>query len=593
MTTAAPGGDLAFSNGNVVEVRPSGPLFRRYGHSRRTHPSTFLRTLRPRDWAVVVGIAAGWLVAFAAFWLWWWRPEHRAGWPGLVTASVLMLYLTGLPGHHLRAVLRMRHVNPAIEALRLRIAFLVTRAATEPWPMARRTLKAMLDQRISQPYDVWLCDESPSPEILRWCGRNGVRVSSRRGVPDYHRDGWPRRAGCKEGNLAYFYDHWGYRDYDVVAQLDCDHVPYPTYLAAVVRPFADPAIGYVAAPDVCDANTTNSWVARGRLHREAPRQGPVQLGHNQDCAPLAAGSHHAVRTRALRDIGGPGPERVEAVATTFLLSSAGWRGAYAVEAEAHGDGPLTVTDMAVQEFQRARDRTGLLLTLAPAHLGRFGTGLRLRFAVLLGQHPLLVALAVALLAGPALAALTGRPWVDVDGRELAVHLLAVALWLPPLRLYLRHVGLLRPAYAPVLSWEAVLYALVRWPWVAAGVLSAAVRAPRTGRVTVTPKYRTGREPLPVRLVAPYLAITVLLATAALVGELKTGATGSALLCLLGAAAYGAAGLAVPLLYIAEAARARRVRFADALDTARTPLLLGAFALLLPLAAALAALVALA
>jgi cellulose synthase/poly-beta-1,6-N-acetylglucosamine synthase-like glycosyltransferase len=90
-------------------------------------------------------------------------------------------------------------------------------------------------------------------------------VASRRGVPHYHRPHWPRRTRCKEGNLSWFYDNWGYADYDVVAQLDCDHVPGPTYLAEMVRPFADPAIGYVAAPSICDRNAASSWAARGRL----------------------------------------------------------------------------------------------------------------------------------------------------------------------------------------------------------------------------------------------------------------------------------------------------------------------------------------
>jgi cellulose synthase (UDP-forming) len=84
------------------------------------------------------------------------------------------------------------------------------------------TLLAMLSQRFDAPYDVWLCDEAPSEEVLTWCRGRGVRVSTRRGQPEYHRAQWPGRTKCKEGNLAFFYDRFGYRDYDVVAQLDCD-----------------------------------------------------------------------------------------------------------------------------------------------------------------------------------------------------------------------------------------------------------------------------------------------------------------------------------------------------------------------------------
>ena len=87
-------------------------------------------------------------------------------------------------------------------------------------------------------------------------------VATRNGREEYHRTTWPRRTKCKEGNLAYFYDHWGYRNYDVVAQLDCDHRPSRSYLTEVVRPFSDPAIGYVSAPSVCDTNASTSWSAR-------------------------------------------------------------------------------------------------------------------------------------------------------------------------------------------------------------------------------------------------------------------------------------------------------------------------------------------
>ena len=144
----------------------------------------------------------------------------------------------------------------------LRVAFVVTRSPSEPWQIARSTLSAMLTQRFPREYDVWLCDEQPGAEVMRWCQRNHVKVSTRHGVRDYHRLGWPRRTRCKEGNLAYFYDHWGYWHYDVAVQLDCDHLPAPTYLAEMVRPFADPAVGYVAAPSVCDANGAASWSAR-------------------------------------------------------------------------------------------------------------------------------------------------------------------------------------------------------------------------------------------------------------------------------------------------------------------------------------------
>ncbi|NBT74301.1 MAG: hypothetical protein EBT14_09015, partial [Betaproteobacteria bacterium] len=130
----------------------------------------------------------------------------------------------------------------------------------------------------------------------------GVKVSTRREHPGYHNNTWPRRRRCKEGNLAYFYDHYGYEQYDVVVQLDADHRPEPGYLRAMVHPFADPHVGYVSAPSICDRNEATSWVARGRLYAESVLHGPLQLGLNAGFAPLCIGSHYAVRTAALAGI---------------------------------------------------------------------------------------------------------------------------------------------------------------------------------------------------------------------------------------------------------------------------------------------------
>lgn len=232
----------------------------------RARIGTFVPAL-PRKDAIGLGLLTlGWLGSFIAFWAWWLQPDHRANWTGLILNSVLLLYLSSLPTGFLIVVNRLRKVNPDLPDPDLKVAFVVTKAPSEPWDMASKTVRAMLSQEFPHPYDVWLCDEDPTDEVLSWCERYDVKVSTRRGVKAYHQAQWPRRTKCKEGNLAYFYDNWGYDNFDVVAQLDCDHVPVPTYLLEIVRPFSDPSIGYVAAPSVNDTNADESWSARGRLH---------------------------------------------------------------------------------------------------------------------------------------------------------------------------------------------------------------------------------------------------------------------------------------------------------------------------------------
>ena len=582
--------DLYFrSDGNVVDAPPSGPVLARSSRvPRRPRPGTFVPLLSGRDRVLVGALTAAWVAALVFFWTWWLEPAHRVGWVGLVVNSLLIGYVTAIPVYFLILANRLREIDPRIAVPSLRVAFVVTRAPSEDWALARTTLTAMRVQQYPYAFDVWLCDEAPTEEILGWCRAAGVHVSSRNGVPDYHRATWPRRTRCKEGNLAFFYDNWGYAGYDVVAQLDCDHVPAPTYLAEVVRPFADPAIGYVAAPSVCDANAAGSWAARGRLHREGTFHGPFQAGHNDGLAPIGIGSHYAVRTCALREIGGIGPELAEDFSTSYLLNSAGWRGAFALRAEAHGDGPLTFAAMLTQEFQWSRSLTTLMYDLVPGHLGRLSWPLRIRFGYSLLYYTLLAVSVVGGLALPPIAAVTGAPWVDVNYLAFLAHWWPMSVVLIAITLVLRRRGLLRPVDAPVLSWENWLYALTRWPYNAWGVAAAMMQQIRPKPITfkVTPKSVDGLEPLATGLVLPFVVITTALSTAALVGEFSTTAVGYVGLCLLGALTYAVVSLAVCVLHAGEAARAAGERTRTALvATVRRPLT-ATFVALVPLVTAI-------
>jgi hypothetical protein len=65
------------------------------------------------------------------------RPERLVTWPGLVLNSALLLYLALLPGWFVLAVNRLREVSPQLPVPDVRVAFVVTKAPSEPWPVAR------------------------------------------------------------------------------------------------------------------------------------------------------------------------------------------------------------------------------------------------------------------------------------------------------------------------------------------------------------------------------------------------------------------------------------------------------------------------
>ena len=578
------------SQGQITRIDRDGPAFdRRRNRRRRMNPRSFVPVLSTRDRVVVALLSAGWVACLVYFWVWWFQPSHRVTWVGLTINSCLLVYLSCLPIYFMVGVNRLKRISPLIGVPPLRVAFVVTRAPSEPFEVAKATLRAMLTQDYPHPYDVWLCDEAPTDEIWRWCAAHDVRISTRHGVTSYHRDSWPRRTKVKEGNLAYFYDHYGYEHYDVVSQLDCDHKPEPGYLAEMVRPFADDAIGYVSAPSVCDTNVDQSWSAMGRLHREATFHGPAQLGHSAGLAPVCIGSHYAVRTQALRQIGGLGPELAEDFSTTFLLNSAGWHGAFAIDAHAHGDGPLTFSAMLVQEFQWSRSLTVVMLGLVPRHLPRLPWRLRIRFVYALIFYSLLALTTVGGLTLAPIAAVLGVPWINVDYVGFLLHWWSLSIWVLVLAMLLKRRGLLRPAGAPLVSWQNYLYCLTRWPYIARGVAVGILYKirPRPTTFKVTPKGAGGLEPLPLRLILPYVLVTLVMSGASLYAESFTQAAGYVFLCLLAGVTYAGVGIAVPLLHAREAARIAGRRFASAVrETVAVPLTVACLAVV-PVAVALA------
>ena len=151
-----------------------------------------------------------------------------------------------------------------------------------------------------------------------------------------------------------------------------------------------------------------SWAARGRLHREATLHGPVQLGHNGGLAPVCIGSHYAVRTRALREIGGLGPELAEDFSTTLPADL----GRLARRVRHRRGGPRRRP----ADVRRHAD-AGVPVVAQPDHAaattccrttcGRLAVALRLRFRYALAYYPLLALTTLAGLALPPVAAVTG------------------------------------------------------------------------------------------------------------------------------------------------------------------------------------------
>jgi hypothetical protein len=98
--------------------------------------------------------------------------------------------------------------------------------------------------------------------------------------------------------------------------------------------------------------------------------------------------------------------------------------------------------------------------------------------------------------------------------------------------------------------------------------------PRPVTFKVTPKGSDGLEPLPLRLMWPFMLISVACSVAAVIGEATNYAAGYVFLCMLSGVMYTIVTFVVPVLHASEAARRARARFSTALwRTARAPLVL--------------------
>ena len=246
--------------------------------------------------------------------------------------------------------------------------------------------------------------------------------------------------------------------------------------------------------------------------------GSLQAGYNGGLAPLCIGSHYAVRTRALKEIGGLGPELAEDHSTTLMMNAGGWRGVHAMEAIAHGDGPRTFASLVTQEFQWSRSLVTLLMQYSPRLVGSLPP--RLKFQFLFSQlwYPLFSIFMAVMFAMPIIALLRGENFVEVTYPAFLAHFAPLSLILVLMAWRWRAGGTFRPVDASILSWEAMLFLFARWPWALLGT-AAAVRDWLTGSFVdfrVTPKGASEVDPLPLRVLAPYafLSLTSTLAVLA-------------------------------------------------------------------------------
>lgn len=192
-------------------------------------------------------------------------------------------------------------------------------------------------------HETWVLDDGDRPWVAELCEEYGARYVCRE-VHDHAKAGNLNHAlALMESEAAA-----GAEDIDVIAVLDCDHVPLKTFLTATLGWFADPEIALVQAPQ--------SFYNAGAFDDDGVNgeQGLffnvlMAARNNAEAGPFWCGSTALVRTSALREIGGVATDTiVEDMHTTLGLLRSGWRTAYHHQTLAVGLAPVTAAQYLLQ-----------------------------------------------------------------------------------------------------------------------------------------------------------------------------------------------------------------------------------------------------
>ena len=211
---------------------------------------------------------------------------------------------------------------------------------------------------------VHLLDDGGSDELAAMARRHGARYVRR-----------PGSEGAKAGNINHALAR---TDGEFVAVLDCDHVPEPHFLDAMLGHFADERTAFTQAPQYY-ANWDRGEVPAAAWGQQALFFGPIARGKDGHGAMFCCGTNVVFRRTALEQVGGfPADSVTEDFELSIRLHERGWRSRYVPEVLAHGLGP---EDMASYVSQQQRWSRGCLSALPAVVRSSLPPRLKLQYAL--------------------------------------------------------------------------------------------------------------------------------------------------------------------------------------------------------------------
>ncbi len=206
-------------------------------------------------------------------------------------------------------------------------------------------------------HQTWVLDDGDRPWVAELCRALGARYVRR----DEH-------THAKAGNMNHAMELMhreiedGAEPIDIVAVLDCDHVPLPGFLRDSLGWFEDPRLALVQAPQTY--YNSGAFDDDGDTGEQGMFFHVLLPARNHDGAgPFWCGSTSLIRLTALREVGGISTATiVEDMHTTLALIRAGWKTAYHHQVLALGLAPTTPEQYLLQRRRWGMGSMQVLVT---------------------------------------------------------------------------------------------------------------------------------------------------------------------------------------------------------------------------------------
>lgn len=215
----------------------------------------------------------------------------------------------------------------------MRVAVLIP-TYNEPIEVLTPTVAAACE--LAPDHETWVLDDGDRPWVEEMCAAYGARYV-RRDVHDHAKAGNMNHAlGLMAAEKVA-----GGPGIDIIAVLDCDHVPLPTFLTATLGWFEDPEIALIQGPQ--SFYNGGAFDDDGITGEQGTFFNVLMASRNVPGAgPFWCGSTSLLRMSALEEVGGVATETItEDMHTTLKLIRRGWRTVYHHQTLAVGLAPAT------------------------------------------------------------------------------------------------------------------------------------------------------------------------------------------------------------------------------------------------------------